>query len=429
MSRIEFELPEIPETWSWLKVSDVVEKVPNVKPELEPERSFRYIDISSIDNQAHRVTATKEIMGKDAPSRARRPVRTGDVLLSNVRVNLRNTALLENDFADVCSTGFTVLRANEKILPSYLFRYVLSDHFVKPLEELQTGTQYPATSDRVVFGQPIPIPPIRVQVGLISALDSLDEKLNSARDRLATIPVLLKKFRQSVLAAACSGQLTSDWREANDHEEWRETTLSEVILTKPKNGYSAKPIGYETPWKVLTLTATTSGTFDPTKFKYFDQVIPDDSPFWVCDGDIFFQRGNTIEYVGVPALYRGKNKQFIYPDLMMRVRANSRVLPEFLVLACANEDARQYLRDHATGSQGSMPKINQPTLMSLPLSVPGLNEQAEVVRRVESLFALADSIESRLAEATAQVERTTQAILAKAFRGELSIASQGVEPN
>lgn len=263
------------------------------------------------------------------------------------------------------------------------------------------------------------VPPKPVQDAIVAELARLAPVVDSAADRLTSIPALLKKFRQSVLGAACSGQLTTDWRESNVHEEWREMTLSEVILAKPKNGYSAKPVGYETPWKVLTLTATTSGTFDPTKFKFFNEVIPDDSPFWVCDGDIFFQRGNTIEYVGVPALYRGEDKQFIYPDLMMRVRANSRVLPEFLVLACANEKARQYLRDHATGSQGSMPKINQPTLMSLPLSVPGLKEQTEIVHRVESLFALADSIESRLAEATAQVERTTQAILAKAFRGEL----------
>lgn len=266
----------------------------------------------------------------------------------------------------------------------------------------------------------IPMPPVEVQASIVRGIESATSMVDGISDRLGLVPALLKKFRQSVLAAACSGQLTADYRLCCNLPEWQEETLGSVTIGKPKNGFSPRPVKVETKWKVLTLTATTSGTFDSTQYKFFDQVIPSDSEFWVKDKDIFFQRGNTIELVGTPALYRGKSDEFIYPDLMMRVRADmSRITPEFLVLAASGKESREFLRENSTGTQGSMPKINQPTLMSLPLQLPDLEEQTEIVRRVESLFAIADSIESRLAKATAQVERTTQAILAKAFRGEL----------
>lgn len=299
------------------------------------------------------------------------------------------------------------------------FLFHLLPGYLQAIHDLTSSTTVKHLSSKDVERLPIPVPKIEEQRRIAAQIATLVELVESSNGHLVTIPALLRKFRQSVLAAACSGQLTADWRGTDETVCWEELTLADLIIGKPKNGYSAKPVGYHTQWKVLTLTATTSGRFDPTQFKYFDETIPEDSPFWVRDGEIYFQRGNTIEYVGTPALYRGKDQEFIYPDLLMRVQANEKALPEFLVLACANESARQYLRDNATGSQGSMPKINQPTLMSLPLFVPGTDEQVEIVRRVESLFSLADSIESRLAEATAQIECTAQAILAKAFRGEL----------
>jgi type I restriction enzyme S subunit len=85
---------ELPKGWTWARISDVTEKVPNVKPDDDPEREFCYVDISSISNADYRITEAKRFKGKDAPSRARRPIRAHDVLFSNVRTYLRNIAIV-----------------------------------------------------------------------------------------------------------------------------------------------------------------------------------------------------------------------------------------------------------------------------------------------------------------------------------------------
>ncbi len=410
----------LPEGWVWASLTDVTVPVSNIRPVDEPAREFNYVDISSICNETFRITDTKSLKGADAPSRARRPVQPNDTLFSNVRTYLRNIALVDDATkADVCSTGFTVLRPDTTVDPRYLFRYTLSDAFIDVVSPQQTGTHYPATSDRAVLAQHIPLPPLAEQRRIVGKLELLLGKVSSSQQRLSRVPVLLKRFRQSVLAAACSGKLTADWREENDDEPWYETTLGAVIIDKPKNGYSARPVRYETPYRVLTLTATTSGKFDPRQFKYFDEPIEPDSTLWLQPNDILVQRGNTAEYVGVPAIYEGPPNAFLYPDLMMRLRVGAGILPKFLLNVLASEPTRNYLRERATGTAGNMPKINQPILMSVPISLPNLSEQQEIVRRVEKLFAFADQIEARLRQAQSQVDRLTPSLLAKAFRGEL----------
>src|SRR5207244_10675686 len=104
----------------------------------EPYRAFRYVDISSISNRAQQITDLKTFKGAEAPSRARRPVRAGDVLFSNVRTYLRNIALVTHDVrADVCSTGFTVLRPTEAIESRFLLYSVLAGAFIDKVTELR----------------------------------------------------------------------------------------------------------------------------------------------------------------------------------------------------------------------------------------------------------------------------------------------------
>jgi len=246
---------------------------------------------------------------------------------------------------------------------------------------------------------------------------------------LEHIPKLIKRYKQAMLAAACSGRLTENWRtKQNLEESWESITLGEVIVDKPKNGYSAKPVQYETPFRVLTLTATTSGKFNPEHYKYFEETADIRENFWLQPNDILIQRGNTIEYVGVAAIYDGLPNQFIFPDLMIRVRAKPIVSTQFLHTVLSWEKSRQYLRDRATGTAGSMPKINQPTLISLPIELPTIEEQKEIIQRVEKLFKAIDLMEEQYQKARQLCDRLEQATLAKAFRGELVPQDPNDEP-
>ncbi|GAA4352902.1 restriction endonuclease subunit S [Variovorax defluvii] len=198
-------------------------------------------------------------------------------------------------------------------------------------------------------------------------------------------------------------------------ESWRWQRLDDILVFGPTNGYSPKAVDYETPVRSLTLSATTSGRFKSEHYKFIEAEVPANSELWLRDGDILVQRGNTIEYVGVAAIYRGQSNCFIYPDLMMKLRVSAAFDVRFIHLAMSHEAARDFLRARASGTSGSMPKINQTTLRSLPLPIPPLAEQRRIVSKVDELMALVDKLENQLANA-----RSTGASVLAAAVAELT---------
>ena len=99
---------ELPKGWTLAQISEVTERVPNIKPEDSPDKEFGYVDISSIDNSSFRITGVKRFKGKNAPSRARRPIRPDDVIFSNVRTYLRNIAFIGPDCAGCTAANCSV---------------------------------------------------------------------------------------------------------------------------------------------------------------------------------------------------------------------------------------------------------------------------------------------------------------------------------
>lgn len=265
------------------------------------------------------------------------------------------------------------------------------------------------------------LPPLNEQKRIAKKVDELLATVESTKSRLNNTQIIMKRFRKSILIAASTGNLTSEWREENGvNDEWRNTTLDQVILKKPKNGYSPKGVSYETPVKNLTLTATTSGKFIDGYYKYVDIDIENDSHLWLNPGDILIQRGNSIDYVGISAIYNGEKKKYIYPDLMMKILSDHKHIDNsFLHYVLLSDSTRQYFKDNATGTSGNMPKINQQVVMNTPLKLPSLAEQKEIVSQLESLFSLADLVEEKIEAAKKCVDKLTESILAKALKGEL----------
>lgn len=308
-------------------------------------------------------------------------------------------------------------------------------HFLKyalqarGLEDTISGSAQPQITRQGLEKVQVPLPPRAEQKIIAEKLDTLLAQVDSTKARLEQIPQILKRFRQAVLATATSGKLVSEININLSYSKWDNVKLIEVIQTKPRNGYSPKGVDYLTDVKNLTLSATTRGYFDENCFKYVDVIIPRDSHLWLKDGDFLIQRANSLEYVGVSALYNGKDDQFIYPDLMMKFRANEKIHPKYLYYSLQTEKTRKYFRDNATGTTGNMPKINQTVVSNTPINLPSLPEQAEIVRRVEQLFAYADTIEKQVNNALARVNNLTQSILAKAFRGELTAQWRAENPD
>ena len=104
---------------------------------------------------------------------------------------------------------------------------------------------------------------------------------------------------------------------------------------------------------------------------------------------------------------------------MMKIRVHPKINVDFLHMVINSKFSRRYFEKKATGTSGSMPKINQTTVINLPIPLPPLPEQQEIVKRIEVLFAFAESIEAKISAAREKTEQLRQSILAKAFSGEL----------
>jgi len=154
---------------------------------------------------------------------------------------------------------------------------------------------------------------------------------------------------------------------------WTWASLGQVIVAGPRNGISPRASARKDAPRAVTLTATTSGVFDGSHFKRVDADLGPDSEYWLQPNDLLFQRGNTPEYVGMAAIYDGPPGEFIFPDLMIRVRLSPEVNLSFVHRFCVSPAARSYFSENATGAQKTMPKINQAVLRALPIPLPPLS--------------------------------------------------------
>ena len=160
-----------------------------------------------------------------------------------------------------------------------------------------------------------------------------------------------------------------------------------MIEEKPSNGYSPKGVPYSTNVKNLTLSATTSGYFKSDAYKYVDIEIPSDSKYWLKHNDILIQRSNSRELVGTACIYTGKDNEFIYPDLMMRIRAMNRIDIRYLDLVLKAPFSRRYFTSSASGTSDSMPKINQTIVTNTFVPLPPIEEQRRITAFVDKLFS------------------------------------------
>jgi len=175
-----------------------------------------------------------------------------------------------------------------------------------------------------------------------------------------------------------------------DHWSW--VRLQDIVVFGPQNGISPRKSARPNAPRALTLTATTSGIFDPRYFKTVDAEIESNSEFWLKPGDLIFQRGNSREYVGIAAVYKGEANSFLYPDLMIKVRISECVNIDYIHLFANSPFAREYFMARATGAQSTMPKINQAILLALPIALPPKGEQLRIVSAVSKLMATCDEL-------------------------------------
>ena len=152
----------------------------------ETQKSYRYIDLTSVSRENRMITETIKINAENAPSRAQKIVEKDDVIFATTRPTLRRFAIIGDDYDDeIASTGYCVLRADTShVLPKWIYYNISTLAFNDYVEKNQEGSAYPSISDAKVKAFKIPIPDISEQKRLVSILDKFESLVNDMSNGL-----------------------------------------------------------------------------------------------------------------------------------------------------------------------------------------------------------------------------------------------------
>ncbi|KTT65791.1 type I restriction-modification protein subunit S [Pseudomonas oryzihabitans] len=335
-----------------------------------------------------------------------------------------------------------VLRPVEGIIPQFAF-YLLKSFGGEILSACsKDGTTVQSIDSEKLEAFLLPLPPAAEQIRIAAKLDDLLAQVDTLKARIDGIPALLKRFRQSVLAAAVSGRLTEEWRDNEDADfdsgisapaDWIPTRLDQCIHTQngkafPSAEYQDTGVSLIRPGNLhmaghVFWTDNNTVCLDKTHLTGNERYL-------VRTGDIVMNLtaqslkddflGRVCIYTDeTPALLNQRQCLFIFKE-------NSTITKEYLFFYFRSPQFRSFVDTLDSGSLIKHMYTKQ--LASHAIAVPSEAEQIEIVRRVKQLFAFADQLEARVKAAQTRIDRLTQSILAKAFRGELVPQDPNDEP-
>ncbi|WP_414564766.1 MULTISPECIES: restriction endonuclease subunit S [unclassified Anabaena] len=327
-----------------------------------------------------------------------------------------------------CSTVFAsyLIRfiPSKNIEPRYVAHFLRSPKYWQQISNASTGIALANVNAKKLAELRVPVAPLKEQKRIADKLDALLTRVDGCRDRLERIPLILKSFRQAVLTAATSGQLTEDWQNTDRTNKMARWVSLEDFASSLSYGSSTKssPSG-SVP--VLRMGNIQEGKLDWNNL-VFTSDINEIEKYQLLAGDVLFNRTNSPELVGKTAVYKGE-RPAIYAGYLIRIRCRDDLLPDYLNYCLNSPAGRDYCRQVKSDAI-SQSNINARKLAAFQFKLPPVEEQAEIIRRTENLFAYADRVETHYKAAYAQVECLIPKLLAKAFCGELVPQDPNDEP-
>jgi type I restriction enzyme, S subunit len=414
---------EIPISWLQLTLGEVVDygKTDKIEPNAIPAEAW-VLELEDIEKDTSKLLQRLSFTQRQSKSTKNKFI-LGDVLYGKLRPYLNKVLIADCD--GYCSTEILPLKSNQAIDGRFLFYWLKHPEFLDYVESVSHGINMPRLGTEAGLQAPLVLAPLNEQKRIADKLDALLARVDACRERLDRVPLILKRFRQAVLAAATSGQLTEDWHRGAEIKQWEMTSLIKICRSITDGDHQAPPkVGTGIPF--ITISAISDGRLrvdSATRFvpqTYFDALKIDKKPE---PGDVLF---SVTGSVAIPVLV-DVDVPFIFQRHIAILKPNvSRIESKFLLYSLGTEDIKQQAMAVATGTaQLTIPLTG---LRAFQIMLPTLEEQYEIVRRVETLFAYADRLETRYKNARAQVEQLTPMLLAKAFRGELVTQDPNDEP-
>jgi type I restriction enzyme S subunit len=314
----------------------------------------------------------------------------------------------------------------------YLLESVMSELFSKA-----HGTGMVHITKNDFDSQEVYVPSLSKQEIITKKLNSIFPMAKTSSKSILSIKSKIKKFRQGIITAAFTGKLTEDWRKKYKStkkvhssfefeedlpeipDEWTWITLGEIAdlkggVTKGRNlvGKSTITLPY------LRVANVQDGYLDLSVIKNIEIPAEEKEKYLLKKGDILFTEGGDRDKLGRGTIWNEEINNCIHQNHIFRARVNNpQVLPEFISLATKSSHAKRYFLDNASQTV-NLASINITVLRNVPISIPSLEEQKEIISRVQRYFDVASQIEHQIENAEAKLSKLTQAILAKTFRAE-----------
>lgn len=416
----EGDIPsELPKGWAWATLSEIADSTLGKMLDRKKGGEYPVPYLRNVNVQWGRID-TDDVLTMSIPPEQQEffRVRSGDLLVCEGG-EVGRCAVFQGDDSSYLAFQKALHRVRPLagVSPDYLRYYLEYLHLTGGFSKFVTGSTIKHLPQQQLKRLPVKVPPVSEQRRIVAALEEqlsrLDAAVGNAANALRNADTLI----QSVKAQAAH-HLT---------ERFPTTTLAEEIREPLRNGHSARAAAGGTI-RTLTLTAVTKGLFDDAHTKMTDADPTRVAALWLKSGDILVQRSNTPELVGTSALYEGPENWAIFPDLLIRVRTSDRLDPKFAHLVLSAPQTRHYYRSRAKGLAGSMPKIDQDTILGTRIPLPDLETQRQTVQAVTRVIERA-----KHAAATAEAYREKssairRSLLAEAFAGRLVPQDPADEP-
>ena len=394
--------------WPTKTLGEVLEKTETVNPLQSPNTEFDYIDVSSVSNTSFEIEETQRLKGKDAPSRARKLVRTNDIIFATIRPTLQRIAVVPPHLdKQVCSTGYFVLRPKQGMDHRFVFYSLFTEDFIGQMESLQKGASYPAVTDGDVRAQEIPVPPLADQQRIVGLLDEAFEGLATAKanaeKNLQNARALYESHLQSVFTQRGKG--------------WVDTALGGVcgFVRGPFGGSLKKSIFVADGFAVYEQQHAIYDQFDDVRYFIDEAKFKEMKRFELLPDDLIMSCSGTM---GRVAIVPKDIKRGIINQALLKLTPSSKILNTFLKSWMESEAFQDALKEYSGGA-AIQNVASVKILKEIKVPLPSMSDQKRVVEELDDLGEETQRLASIYERKFAALEALKKSLLHQAFSGQL----------
>lgn len=376
-----------------------------------------YIDIGNVDSQGnvHDVVAYRF---EDAPSRARRVVRDGDIIISTVRTYLQAIAPIENSPENlIVSTGFAVVRPSATLDHGFCKYALRENRFLWEVESRSTGVSYPAINASDLRDIAVSLPSLEIQCAIANYLDRETTRIDGLITEKERMRALLEEKRAALISHVVTRGLNPDAPMKPSGQEWLSEIPAHWKIERAKNLFSVRDErSDEGSEELLTVSHITGVTSRAEKDVYMFEA-DDKADYKRCQpGDLAI---NTL-WAWMGAMGISPLEGIVSPDYHVYT-SKGQLLPEYVDLLCRSRPFVAEVNRWSKGVWSSRLRLYPENFFEMRLPVPPHDEQRAIVKAVEADQRKANSLREALQQSITLAKERRAALITAAVMGDISL--------